>query len=276
MGGCRADRGERGHTAGDLDAPIPGPAARRVGAALSIFQPLADGLLAVLLAPACAACERPLDTPSSGPVCGRCWEAIVRIPPPVCDACGDPLPSWRAISLACDLCPRCRRSERHVVRGRAVGIYDGSLRAIVHALKYGGRRSLARPLAALLAHHGAEMLRGADVVVPVPLHRSRQRARGFNQAAELARHLPLRAAHLLRRVRNTPSQTDLPAARRHANVRQAFALRRGARIDGWIVVLIDDVSTTGATLDACASVLRRGGAREVRALTVARVVSRLR
>jgi ComF family protein len=150
------------------------------------------------------------------------------------------------------------------------------LRAIVHALKYDGRRSLARPLAALLAQHGADVLEGADVVVPVPLHRSRRRARGFNQAAEIARHLPVPAAHALRRVRATRSQTDLPAAQRHANVRNAFALRRRARIKGRIVVLVDDVSTTGATLDASAQVLLEAGAREVRALTVARVVSRTR
>ena len=276
MGGCRADRGQGGHAPGDVDAGLPTAVARQVRAAFPMARTLTDALLAVLLAPDCAACERPLDTPTCGPVCVRCWQAIVHITPPVCDACGDPLPSWRAISRECARCPRCRRRESHIARGRAIGAYDGSLRAIVHALKYGGRRSLAKPLAALMARYGAEVLRGADVVVPVPLHRSRKRARGFNQAAELARHLPVRTAHILRRVRATPSQTDLPAARRHANVRQAFALRRGARVDGGVIVLIDDVSTTGATLDACASVLRSGGAREVRALTVARVVSRSR
>ena len=161
-----------------------------------------------------------------------------------------------------------------MARSRAIGAYDGALRAIVHALKYGGRRSIARPLAALLAEHGAELLRDASVVVPVPLHRSRQRLRGFNQAAELARYLPVPSARILRRVRATPSQTDLPAAQRHANVRDAFALRRGARVQDSVVVLVDDVSTTGATLDACARVLRAAGAREVRALTLARVVSR--
>ena len=277
MGGCRADRGERGRTVlTDVDAGLPPPAGRHFSAAFPIFRTLTDGLLAVLLTPHCAACERPLDTPTRGPVCVRCWQAIVRITPPVCDACGDPLPSWRTISLECDRCPRCRRRETPIARGRAIGAYHGSLRAIVHALKYDGRRSLAKPLAALLAQNGAEILRDADVVVPVPLHRSRKRARGFNQAAELARHLPVRAAHMLRRVRATPSQTDLPAAQRHANVREAFALGRGVRVDGCVIVLIDDVSTTGATLDACARVLRDGGAREVRALTVARVVSRSR
>ncbi len=151
-----------------------------------------------------------------------------------------------------------------------------SLRAIVHALKYGGRRRVAGPLAERLAAAGAGILDGADVVVPVPLHRARQRARGFNQAAELAQRLGVPVAHLLRRVRATPSQTDLPAARRHANVRGAFALARGASPRGATVVLVDDVETTGATLEACARVLRDAGAKEVRALTAARVVSRPR
>jgi ComF family protein len=163
-----------------------------------------------------------------------------------------------------------------VAHGRAIGAYDGSLRAIVHALKYDGRRSLAKPLAAMLADYGSSVLEGADVAVPVPLHRSRRRARGFNQAADIARHLPIPAAHALRRIRATPSQTDLPAAKRHANVRHAFALRRPAGVRGQVVVLVDDVSTTGATLDACARVLIEAGVREVRALTVARVVSRPR
>lgn len=237
---------------------------------------VADAVLAVLLAPLCAACERLLDEPARGPVCRNCWDAVVPISPPVCDACGDPLPSWRVISVECGRCPRCRRHDTRVARGRAIGAYEGTLRTIVHALKYGGRRTLARPLAALLQRHGRDLLDGADLAVPVPLHRSKQRARGFNQAAEIARHLALPTAHALRRVRATATQTDLPAAKRRANVRGAFALSRRARVRGAIVILVDDVSTTGATLDACARVLLAGGAREVRALTAARVVSRSR
>ena len=241
------------------------------------IQSLTDSLIAILLAPACAACATPLGEPTRGPVCRACWDAVVPITPPVCDACGDPLPSWRHISVESGRCPRCRRRSSSVARARAIGTYDGALRAIVHALKYDGRRSLAAPLAALLERHGRDVMDGADVVVPVPLHRSRTRARGFNQAAEIARHLPLPMSHALRRVRATPSQTDLPAAKRHANVRDAFAVSRRAGVRGAVVVLIDDVSTTGATLDACARALvDGGGAREVRALTAARVVSRPR
>lgn len=165
-------------------------------------------------------------------------------------------------------------------RARAVGGYDGALRAIVHALKYEGRRSLAQPLAELMRIRGAEMLAGADWAVPVPLHPSRQRERGFNQAADLARHLGVPVRRALRRHRATRTQTGLPASRRHGNVRGAFALARGQEgreglegLAGTTVVLIDDVSTTGATLDACARALKEAGVREVRALTAARVVA---
>jgi ComF family protein len=220
-------------------------------------------------------------------VCERCWQTIRPLTPPLCDRCGDPLPTWREISLPLALCPRCRRGRRHVDRARAIGGYDGSLRAIVHALKYEGRRSLARPLAAMMRARGADMLAGADWVVPVPLHPSRRRERGFNQAADLARHLGAPVRPVLRRSRATRTQTGLPAARRHRNVRGAFILTSGREglgrregqerlegLAGSVVVLVDDVSTTGATLDACARVLKEAaGVREVRALTAARVVT---
>jgi len=157
---------------------------------------------------------------------------------------------------------------------RAVGSYDGALRAIVHAFKYDGRRSLAAELGRLMRTRGADVLAGADVAVPVPLHRSRRRERGFDQAADLARHVGLPVVHALRRLRPTAVQASLPAARRHANVRDAFALERSRlSLEGRIVVLIDDVSTTGATLEACARAVGEAGVREVRALTAARVVS---
>src|SRR3954469_4506915 len=152
-----------------------------------------DAVLSVVLAPACAACDELLDRPTHGPVCERCWASIVPLTPPLCDCCGDPLPTWRSISVPLERCARCRRTTPAVDRTRAIGPYDGPLRAIIHALKYEGRRSLARPLGALMRHRGAAILLGAACVVPVPLHPSRRRERGFNQAMDLARHLGLPA-----------------------------------------------------------------------------------
>jgi ComF family protein len=169
--------------------------------------------------------------------------------------------------------------ERIIDRARAVGEYSGALREIIHAFKYEKRRSLAGRLAALMRSRGNELLEKADYIVPVPLHWRREHKRGFNQARELARHLGLRVGEPLRRTRPTPPQVELAAHLRQANVKAAFALRRTwfrerPQLDGLKVLLVDDVSTTGATLEACATVLKEGGASEVYALTAARVITR--
>ncbi len=184
-----------------------------------------------------------------------------------------------------------------MARAQAAGAYDDTLRSIVHAFKYDGRRSIASGLAEMMRERGAEVLDGARAAVPVPLHPSRRRARGFNQADDLARHLGLSVVPALRRIRATATQADLPAAQRHRNVQNAFALTRHAvrllalsEVEGKpdatyepdamceriVVVLVDDVSTTGATLDACARALKTRGVIEVRALTAARVVEQPR
>jgi ComF family protein len=233
-----------------------------------------DAVLSVVLAPVCAACDEPLLHPTRGPVCGACWISILPLTPPLCDRCGDPLATWRLVSIPLACCPRCRRARRVIDRARAIGAYDGALRAIVHALKYEGRRSLARPIGRLMRERGADVLAGAAAVVPVPLHPSRRRHRGFNQAADLARRIGLPVVPALRRVRATATQTGLPAGQRHRNMRDAFAVTRAAAsLSGAVVVLVDDVSTTGATLEACARTLKQAGVAEVRALTAARVVS---
>ncbi len=241
------------------------------------LREVADALLAVAFAPACAACRAVLEHPTRGPVCDRCWAGIHPITPPVCDGCGDPLPSWRSAADTGVRCARCRQGLRAVDRGRAAGPYEGSLRDILHAFKYDGRRSLGRRLARLMRDAGNEVLHDADALVPVPLHPRRLRQRGFNQADDLAVELGRPVLHALRRARATAPQADLTAAERQQNVRDAFALRRGwgasRRFDGLCLVLIDDISTTGATLEACGRVLKHAGAREVRALTVARAVA---
>lgn len=212
---------------------------------------ITNAVLSALFAPPCAACNTVLDHPLDGAVCARCWAAIVL------------------------------RQERFFLDAiscaRAIGPYEGTLRDLVHALKYQGRRSIAPRLAQLMASQSATLLAGTDYVVPVPLHRARKRERGFNQAEDLARGLGAPVLLALCRTRPTRPQVDLPADERRDNVRHAFALRRiGHGVRGRTIVLVDDVATTGATLEACARVLKTAGAAEVRALTVARVASALR
>lgn len=241
------------------------------------MRTLVEALVAVAFAPECAACCAVLDRPLAGPVCETCWRAIRPLPPPCCRACGDPLPSWRVASVTMARCARCRRAPMAVAAARAAGEYEGSLREIVHAFKYDGRRTLAAPLGRLLREAGGEILSGAHCAIPVPLHPWRRLRRGFNQATDLARATGIPVVHALWRTRATAPQTGLTAGARRRNVRGAFRLspllaRRSiaTHLAGRIVVLIDDVRTTGATLDACARVLQEAGAKEVRALTVAR------
>lgn len=211
-----------------------------------------DWLLSSLFEPPCAACKAVLSHPLDGAVCEACW-AAVRVAPALHEHLS---------------------SDHAVVHAAAIGEYEGSLRDIIHALKYEGRRSIAPPLGALMRAAGADLLRDADVVVPVPLHPRRERSRGFNQADDLARALGLPVRPLLRRVRYTTSQIELPKDERQRNVHDAFALAdKPEGLSPHVVVLVDDVSTTGATLEACASVLKAAGAKEVRALTAARVAS---
>jgi len=160
----------------------------------------------------------------------------------------------------------------------AVGDYDGRLKEIIHALKYQRRQSIALPLGRLMRECAAPLLERADAVVPVPLHPRREYQRGFNQAEDLGRHLGVPLLPLLKRTRYTQSQIELPKHQRQQNVKKAFALAvPGSRLPApGIVVLVDDVATTGATIDACARVLKAAGVKEVRAVTAARVVSERR
>ena len=234
---------------------------------------ITNAIVRFVLEPTCAACNAPLTHPLAGPVCATCWLGVARITPPCCVRCGEPQAPWRSGQ---PLCARCRRRETSLAIARSAARYEGSLRLILHAFKYGGRRLLAAPLAALMLTAAEDLLRDADAVVPVPLHPWRAWRRGFNQADDLARHLDVPVWRVLRRARHGPPQAGLPAAQRHANVRAAFALRRGPptwRVRNRVVVLIDDVMTTGATLEACAAVLRESGVRSVRALTVARAAA---
>jgi ComF family protein len=233
---------------------------------------IVDPVLSVVFPSACPACGRLLARPAGGPLCEPCWASLPRHGAPTCQ-CGLPL------AAGLSACPRCRRGRQPFAAGASLGPYEGSLRAVLHALKYSGRRRAAGRLAEALLEEPAvrALVATSDVLVPVPLHPRRLRERGFNQSALLARELARRAGKsacpdALVRCVDTVPQAGLCAAARRRNVREAFAVGRRASVAGRTVVLVDDVLTTGATATACAKRLREAGAREVRLLTVARVV----
>jgi ComF family protein len=253
-----------------------------------LWSAAANGLVRTFLAPPCAGCDTVLERPFAGPVCDACWRAVVRITPPLCAICGDALPTGNDTGFP-DLkkpgvliCARCAASPPRFTMARSAGRYDGPLRNVIHVFKYGRRRPLAAPIARLMTAAGAEVLTGADAVVPVPLHPWRALRRGFNQADDLAVHLDLPVWRALRRSRHGPPQASLAASQRGRNVGGAFAFGPmfgllnpwwTRRLRGRTVVLVDDVMTTGATLDACSVVLLAAGVRSVRALTAARAVA---
>jgi len=202
-------------------------------------------------------------------LCKTCQEQIRPVEPPFCWRCG------KGVEEAGPrLCPTCRSGEYALKQVRSVGYSEGVLREAIHALKYDGITALTAPLADLMADTWLRQPMAVDVVVPVPLHRSRLRRRGFNQAALLARALSERVGlpvdeDILVRHRRTAAQVGLDGDERLQNVHDAFRCVSG-RADGRDVLVIDDVCTTGSTLEACAVALRHGGAASVRALTLAR------
>jgi len=235
-------------------------------------------LLDALLPPQCLACTEPVDR--SGQLCAPCWAALAWIEAPLCALCGLPFDFELGPEALCGACAARRPAYD---RARAVLRYDEHSRNLVLAFKHADRTQGAPAFASWMARAGAALIADAEVVAAVPLHRWRLVARRYNQAALLATVTArkavlsgaLRAApDLLRRIRATPSQGGLSPARRADNVRGAFAVRRGREplVEGRRVLLIDDVMTTGATVEACARTLKRAGARAVDVLTLARVV----
>ena len=244
----------------------------------------ADGVFAVLFPSPCRICAAPLARISRLPVCDSCLDKIHAIEGPRCAACGERVPNLQASERdGALLCFGCRHNEPAFTRAAAYGSYEGGLRDLIHLLKYEHVRPAAGVLGRMVAEVVADLVEGASdpVVVPVPLHPSKWRERGFNQAELIARaalklhpaalDTKVNAAALVRR-RDTGSQIGLTPAQRRENMRGAFAVVRPLDLTGRDILLIDDVLTTGATANECARVLLRAGARRVFVATVARAL----
>lgn len=212
--------------------------------------------LDLLFPPQCAGCQR-----DGSLLCPACWQTMQPLAPPLCQICGTPL------STTTETCPACRYHRLRFHGLRCVNRYQGPLRKAIHALKYDGQQRLAEPLGLLLAEAFRRYGMQADGIIPLPLHPQRQLQRGYNQAVLLARicatdlKIPCLEEIVLRQ-RATPAQVGLALHERQQNVAGAFALApdalaRLARSHS--LLLIDDVSTTGATLEACAAPLYAAG-----------------
>lgn len=225
--------------------------------------------------PRCFSCEEL--TGAQGGLCTACWEGITFISAPLCARCGVPFPYGMGAESA--ECMPCLTSAPPYAKARAVFSYDDGSRRLITRYKYNDRTHATPMYAAWLARAGAELLAEVDVIIPVPLHRWRLLRRRYNQSALLAAGLarqtkkPVRMTALLR-TRHTPQQVGLTREQRRQNVEDAFAVpsRELEKIMGKTVLLVDDVLTTGATLESCTRALLDAGVSTVYVLTLGRTV----
>ncbi len=217
-------------------------------------------LLNLLFPPRCVICHREGEW-----FCAACRGHVGFITPPICERCGRPLYGQS--------CPFCLETPLEINSLRAVAFFDGVMRKAIHSFKYQRRPELAAQFGSMLSDYLTAQRLTVDLVIPVPLHSERERRRGYNQALLLARETALQQKlalwyNVLDRTRDTPPQVGLDARARRENVRDAFVAQD--QVAGARVLLIDDVCTTGATMNSCAIALKRRGATAVQGLALAR------
>ncbi|MBN1917553.1 MAG: ComF family protein [Verrucomicrobia bacterium] len=244
---------------------------------MSVFGSIAARLLDLLYPRRCLVCGADLESGPSSVLCNVHRREVILVEDPMCERCGAKMFAQATGEL---LCAECRSTTRHFDRAFSATIYNDPMKALVHRYKYGLRQYLARPFAAWMIEFARRHIDTAnlDSLVPVPLHWRRFQYRGFNQAAALAQAvgrgfgLPV-VKHVLRRLRHTTPQVQLGPSERRENMKDAFAVRRAERIKGKRIILVDDVYTTGATINECARVLKKAGAASVVAFTLTRPIS---
>jgi ComF family protein len=244
---------------------------------VSVLAPLAARLLDLFYPRRCFVCGADLEPDGDALVCDEHRKQIILVEDPMCDRCGLKMFAQATGELLCD---ECRSTTRHFDRAFSATLYNEAMTALVHRYKYGMRQYLARPFARWMIDFARRHINTIDLdaIVPVPLHWRRFQYRGFNQAVALARPLSREfglpvVKHVLRRRRHTVPQVELGPRERRQNIKDAFAVRPPGRVAGQRLLLVDDVYTTGATINECARVLREAGAASVIAFTLTRPIS---
>lgn len=235
---------------------------------------VAGSLLDAVIPPRCLKCGEVVA--NTGALCAQCFEKISFITAPLCQSCGIPFSDIYLENPDSLICGTCVENPPVFERARAVIVYNDDSRSLITRFKYADRTDLAPAFARWMTRVGGDLLADADVILPVPLHRWRLLTRTYNQSAYLARRIAQLSGvpaeyGALRRVKATPSQGGLSASARKRNVASAFAIIKPEAVSGKRIVLVDDVLTTGATLNACAKVLRHSGATAVDAIVIGRV-----
>ncbi len=238
--------------------------------------PLGRAFIDFFFPPQCFICRKPLGKNPTDHPCPSCLSELKVFSHPRCPRCGL---GFHSPGGEDHLCSGCLTEDWNFTKARAIGPYEGWMVELISQFKFRGVARLAKPLGTLLAEYRDPEFPFSefDLLVSVPLHLQRLRERGFNQSLLLARRiaqihsLPLDAT-ALQRIRHTQPQTELSGPERKKNIRQAFAVKRTTSISGKRILLIDDVFTTGATVQECAQTLLKAGAKQVDVLTLARVL----
>ena len=231
-----------------------------------------ERLFQFLLPPQCHCCEKILDEGQQG-ICSDCLSEIHWIEPPFCSVCGTPFVSQEVRSHPCS---SCLTKRRYFTMARALGAYHGSLQEVIHRWKYQGKATLTPFLGQWMTERFYRYWdpKLFDFLISVPLHKQRLRERGFNQALLLVKELSHRTGipyrkRILQKVRPTLPQVNLSGAEREKGVRGSFQIVGKEELEGKTILLVDDVYTTGATVNECSKMLLAAGAERVDVLTLA-------